>query len=554
MNKKFILISIMLDLFLVYYVSAQSSGLDYNKAIDSFNKAEFARHLNFLGSDLFEGRGTGTPGGNLAAKYLALEFDKIELKPIGSNNTYYQYIPMHGSKPLPSSRFVLFSNEGDTELKLDNDYLLYQSGEQTLIPYPIQLVFVGYGIIAPEFDYNDYQSVDVEGKIVVFIDGEPNSKDKNFFDGENPTVYSSPEAKQRIAISRGAKGSILIPNPVENKYFSWDKTVKDFAFENVTLAYSVSSNFNSVINPQTAPKLFKDSQYSMHDIFEMHSANNMKSFPLQTKISFKGSFVDRDFIAPNIIGMIEGKDPELKDTYLIVSAHYDHLGIGPAVKGDSIYNGVFDNAAGVSAVLEIAKTFSKLENKPRRSIIFLLLTGEEKGLLGSKYYVDNPVVPLYKTVADINIDGVASFDKFKSIVGIGSEYSTIHDFLENTAKRFNLKVVPIPSHFIQVESFSKSDQFSFAAAGIPSVLVAEGPDYVNLGKEEGLKKMIEYATKYYHTPFDDLNLPINYDAVIEHLQVLFSLIYDISNSDVKPEWNKGTPYINVRLRSIAEQK
>lgn len=534
------------------YYSQNNLSAD-NSEKNLFNMSNFSRHINFLGSDLFEGRGTGTTGGNLAAKYLALEFNRIGLKPVGSDNTYYQNIPMHGSRALPSSRLILDNGDEPEELKLNQDYLLYQSGSQTFIPVPTQLVFVGYGIIAPEFDYNDYQSVDVEGKIVVFIEGEPFSNDKKFFEGETPTIYSYPEAKQRIAISRGARGSILIPLSVKDSN-AWEKLKKDFAFENISLAYSVSSNFSAIVNDSAAQKLFRGSEYSLDNVIEMHSTHKIKSFNLNTRLSFKGLFQERDFIAQNVVGLLEGSDPGFKNRYIIVSAHYDHLGIGPVINGDSIYNGVYDNAAGVAALLEIANALSQSGSSQKRSILFLLLTGEEFGLLGSKYYTSNPVFPLYRTVANINIDGIASFDIFKSIIGIGKEYSTLKKFLERVSQKYNLDIVDIPQQFAFSESFSRSDQISFANAGIPAMLVAEGLDYVNLSNEEGIAKYLEYSTKYYHTPFDDLQLPINHSAALQHIKVLHSLITDLANNENEPEWNKSSPYLNARLRSIAEQK
>lgn len=548
--KSRITLSAFLNIILISNCLSQNLNSSYIEYGNLFNMPAFTRHINFLGSDLFEGRGTGTTGGNLAAKYIALELSKIGLKPVGIDNTFYQNIPMHGSRALNSSRLTLFINDEQSELKLNEDYLLYQSGSQTFIPVPAQLVFVGYGIIAPEFDYNDYQEVDVEGKIVVFLEGEPSSDDKDFFNGELPTIYSYPESKQKIAIARGARGSILIPFPTTN----WEKLQKDFAFENISLAYSVSSNFSAVLNFQSAHKLFDKSTYSLEDVLKMHSSNKLRSFILNTKLSFRGVFQERDFIAQNVAGLIEGSDPKLKDRYIIVSAHYDHLGIGPVVNGDSIYNGVYDNAAGVAAVLEIARAFSQSGISAKRSILFLFLTGEEFGLLGSKYYTNNPLFPLHKTIANINIDGIASFDNFKSIVGIGKEFSTLYNYLKATAEKFDLDIVDIPSQFRFNESFSQSDQVAFANAGIPAMLIAEGLDYVNLSKEEGLKRYIEYSTLYYHTPFDDLQLPINPDAAKQHIIILFSLIEDLANNPNEPEWNKGVPYLNARLRSIAEKK
>ena len=511
------------------------------------------RHLRYLGSDLFEGRGTGSTGGDLAAKYLALEFSKLHLKPIGQNNTYYQHIPMHGSLPLKESKLKIHAGDSIVNLNLTDDYLLFNAGEHTLIPLPVELVFAGYGIVAPEFDYNDYQNVDVEGKIVVMLDGEPNSDDESYFEGSIPTVYSYPESKQRLAIAQGANGSIIIPT-VKLSPADWAQYKNMFSFEDIRLSYSASKNLAILINPAKADVLFKDADYDLNDILEMRETNNIQSFDLKTKLSFDGFYRQRDFLASNIIGMIEGSDPELKDTYIVLSAHYDHLGIGPVVQGDSIYNGVFDNAIGVAAIMELARKINKLETPPARSIIFAAFTGEEKGLLGSTYYTDYPVVPLFKTVANINVDGVAAFDNFKSIIGIGKEFSTLYNCLEKTANEFNLSIVDIPPQFINSESFNRSDQMAFARAGVPAIMVLDGPDYVHISQEEGIKKQIQYNGEIYHTPFDDLSLPINYSAVYQHIEFIYSLSLEIANDARAPEWFRGSPYSAARLRSIAEKR
>jgi len=509
------------------------------------------RHTQVLASDIFEGRGTGTTGGNLAAKFIASEFAKYGLKPLGKDNTFYQNIPMHGSYPLKTSELKIYSGEADISLQLEKDYLLYKSGQQTFIPAPLELVFVGYGIIAPEFDYNDYQSIDDEGKIVVFMDGEPESDNPEFFHGEVPTIYSYPEAKQRTAYSRGAAGSIEIP---DLRNLDWSKKVKDFVFEDVSLAYSASNNLRVMMNPTIAEILFKNAEYTFLNVLQMRDDNKILSFPLNTKISFRGEYIQRDFISQNVVGMIEGRDPKLKDTYLIISAHYDHLGIGPSVKGDSIYNGALDNAIGVAVLLELARRFSELEFPPRRSIIFLALTGEEKGLLGSTYYTDNPIVPLYKTIANLNIDGIAFFRDFQSVVGVGSEYSTLEYYLLETAARLALQVDSIPPQFKVFEAFNQSDQISFAAAGIPSILVLEGIKNTHKSKEKVLESFIDYMINRYHTPFDDLSQEIDFIAAAQHAEVLFDLSFSLLNSKETPEWNPGSPFINARLRSIAERR
>ena len=518
------------------------------------SKEKLIKYTSTLGSDDFGGRGNGEQGGEKAAKYLAGEFGKLNLIPLGDNSTYFQNIRMHGAKPLSSSQLVLNSGNDKENFKLWDDYLLYSTGEQTFIPTPLELVFVGYGIIAPEYDYNDYQSVDVEGKIVVFLDGEPYSEDDSFFKGERPTIYSYPEVKQRIALSRGARGSILIPFHPENFSFYWNKLKQEFSFEDVTLASSVASNLALFFNPESAGKLFAKSGYTLSDVYKLHNEKSMVSFDMNSSLSFRGEFKERDFISSNIIGKVEGSDPELKNSYIILSAHYDHLGIGVPVKGDSIYNGVFDNAIGDAALLELARVYSENRIKTKRSVIFILLTGEEKGLLGSTYYTDNPVVPLYKTVANINIDGIALFDNFKSIIGVGAEYSTLTEFLNEVAQKDNLNVTQIPERFKNADAFEKSDQAAFASAGIPSILVMEAPDYVNISKEEGLKKFIYYSENIYHTPFDDLTQYMNFAAAVQHVNIIYDLCNLLANSKETPVWENNSPYLNARLHSMAEKR
>jgi len=542
-------------LFLIFYIVLNGQDISVNLIQNKICVEKIQKHISYLGSYELEGRGTGTRGGNLAADYLAKEFSNYELIPLGNNNSYYQYIQLHGSTPRESSRLTLFDkNDNQYLLSLNEEYILLNLGDQTYIPTPLPLIFAGYGITAPEFDYNDYQSIDVEGKISVVLDGEPLSDNEDYFDGVNPTIYSFADAKKRLAIANGARGIIIIPNLDDNPHLDWEWINQNSKFENVQLAYAVTSNLSLLFNPLHADKLFMGSPFSIEDIYQMHKNHKMIGFPLQTKISFKGEFDRRDFIAPNILGMIKGSDEELNDTYSVLSAHYDHLGIGVPVDGDSIYNGVFDNAAGVAALLEIASVISSMEKKPRRSIIFALFTGEEKGLLGSRYYIDHSPVPLYRIVSNINIDGIASFDRFKSVVGIGSEYSTLEKFLKRTASENGLTVTDIPSIFKQTDAYISSDQITFARAGIPSVLIFEGLDYENITTEEGIEKFIEYSTKYYHTPKDDLSLPINYEAFVQHTEFVMNFLLTLANSEEEPEWYSTSPYLNIRLRSIAERK
>ncbi len=504
------------------------------------------RHVDILGSDACEGRGTGQPGGRRAMEYIARYFEKLRLEKTGDDQSYYQKIPMHGSRPMSESQLLFFNADRITRLELGDDYLLYNGGAQTFIPQPLPMVFVGYGIIAPEFDYDDYQSLDVEGKIVVFLSGEPPSDDPEFFHGGVPTIYSYPESKQRIAMSRGARGSIMIPLPREARHGDWNHWVNEFNFEQISLPYAVTANLSIVMNPQRAGKLFENDIITLEHIFLTEADHTLKSFLMKGRISFRGEFIERDFFDANVIGMLRGRN----DSYLIISAHYDHLGIGPVVQGDSIYNGVGDNAIGVAAVMELARVFTLQSTNLRHSLLFLLTSGEEKGLLGATYYLDHPIIPLYKTIANLNIDGLAMFDRFTNVIGIGAEFSTLMDHLKKIAAELKIHVSNLPLEFTAAESFARSDQIAFAKAGIPSILIAEGYD----DRPELMERLLHWLRQIYHTPFDDLQQPIDHPSIRQHCQILYAFSSSLANSRSTPKWHAGTPYINARLVSIAEKR
>ncbi len=554
-------------LLIVLWISLSTCGLSLTNSLSaaphavsdsvpyiSISADSLFAHMQYLGSDSLQGRGTGTPGETLAAQYIARQLKQWKIQPAGDSGDWFQQIPMHGSRPLQDSQLRLTGGDQVYDFTLNKDYLLYKTGAQTFIPTPVPVVFAGYGIVAPEFDYNDYQSVDVAGKIVVYLSGEPPSHDPAYFNGSLPTIYAFPESKQRMAISRGALGSIMIPCPRDYPSCNWTDMENEFSFEDVTLAYAVSSHLSAVMNPDAASRLFQGAPYSLKEVFKKAQSNTLGSFPLNVKLSFKGEFFQRDFFSANVAGLLEGSDSKKRDSYVLLCAHYDHLGIGPPVRNDSIYNGVFDNAAGVSALLELARAISQSGQKPRRSILFLFTTGEEKGLLGSKFYTDHPLVPLYKTIATVNIDGVALFDLFRSVVGVGADLSTLGEFLEKSAADFNLSVSPIPKEFAAGESYARSDQIAFAQAGIPAIAILDAPDYNNSTREESVQLVTNWMDKIYHTPFDDLHQPINIQAAVSLTKVIRDVVLRLADTHHPPQWKAEVPFVNARLQSIAEKR
>lgn len=520
----------------------------YNQTPESEN---LRRHVRILGSDEFFGRGTGQIGGYKAAEYLSSQFQEIGLK--GTNN-YYQNIPFHEIFVKEGSHLELI-NEHDTLCpELNLEFLVHKSGSGTIIPKPVEMVFVGYGIMAPEYDYNDYRNVDVLNKVVVMFSGEPDSDDEDYFYGKINTKYSQIDIKQRTALAQGARACIIIPNPDEFSFEEWADLMYQYSFSELSLAYSPSDILTLLIQPDIANDLFKFEKYDFEKLCKLYTENKLESFQMKSTLAYRGNHKDRIFTAQNILGYIEGSDSKLKNTCVIVTAHYDGLGIGNPIKGDSIYNGVLDNAMGVAAVLEIARIMKQSHAKPKRSVVFLLTTAEEKGLLGSIHYLNYPLFPLFKTVANINIDGLAFIDNFLSVVGIGSQLSDLGSYLEQTAKKLDLKVEEFPSEFKEIESFNRSDQVAFANAGIPAMLVMDGTRYRNVRREQGVLVLLEYMNKIYHSPFDDLNLLINWDAAVQHTNFLLNLIAAIAHSDKEPDWAEWTHYYYERLKIKNEKR
>lgn len=497
-----------------------------------------------------EGRGTGTPGIERAAQYLEHQLASFGVERVEGWSGYRQTFPLHGSMPEEGTTFTLYAPKDSYALRLQEDYVLYSGGAQTFIPGSVRLVFAGYGIVAPEYDYNDYQSIDVRNAIVVFLSGEPQSADTIYFDGARPTIHSSAAMKQRTALARGARGSILIAGPDDRSMDDWYEQQRHFRFEEVRLVMSPSENLNILLNSKLAPFLFTDARYSYDDVERFARRGTMRSFPLELRAGFQGKFRERDFLASNIIGIVPGSDPTLRDSYLLLSAHYDHLGIGVPVEGDSIYNGVADNASGTAALLELARHFA--EHPARRSIVFAFLTGEERGFLGSQYYCFNPAVPLHRTIANINIDGLSLFERVRSVTGVGAELSTLGAMLEHSMAEAGIAVERIPDGIFRIEQFRNSDQFLFAQAGIPSILVTEGLHYDRTPYAEGLARYAAWAEERYHTPFDDLRQPLDLDAAAQHTALLERFARTVADTAAVPKWNSGVPYLGERLRTVSE--
>lgn len=500
------------------------------------------QHVTVLGSDAFAGRAVGSKGGALTEAYVAGQLAAAGVAALGAGGTYLQAVPMHGSVPLPDSELLLISPCHSGPLSLGKDYLLFTSGDATLLPQPVEVVFAGYGIVAPEFSEDDYAGLSVRGKVVAVLAGEPHRRSRRSSLGGEPTVYASPESKRRTALSRGAAGLLIIPSLREPTWRDWEVRRREFAFEHVVLPYGVTQSFAALLHRRAAERLLCGAPHSLAEVDEMDRAGRLPAFATRAQVRFRGVFSERDFVAHNVAAVVRGADPALAESYVLLTAHHDHLGEGPPVDGDGIYNGVVDNAMGVAAVLEVMRALAASPARPRRSVAAVLFTGEEKGLLGSSYYVDHPLVPLVATVGAVNVDGLATFDTFNDIVVLGGEWSTLGETAARVAATLGLEVSELPPAFARPDLYALSDQIALARGGIPAVLINEGFKVRTRRPEEALAHAVTWGQTRYHTPFDDLSQPITWAAAAQHAEVILALVRAVASQGTAPAWRPGSPF------------
>ena len=527
-----------------------ATALDLRELTAGVTAEGIRRHLVVLGSDALEGRAPGTRGGDRAAGYIAGELRRIGLRPMGDDGGYLQQVPLLGSRPLPGCRLTL-SRLGETELlTLGEDYLLVTTGEQTLVPRLTPVVFAGYGIVAPEYDYNDYADLDVRGKVVAFLEGEPPSTDPEYFSGVGRSVYAVVETKVRIALARGAVASVVLPSASRDDDW-WAGQRRAYSFEHITSASAVPRHLVLILHPGRVEELFAEALFDYEAVLRSEAGSALRGFHLPVQLAFSGEFLTRSFLSPNVVALLDGGDRRLRDEHVVISAHYDHLGLGPPEGGDAVYNGVVDNALGVAGALEMARVLSDLDRRPRRPLLFVFPTAEEAGNLGTRYFLEHAPVAPPRMVANINVDGLAFLDTFTTVVGIGGELSSLGGLLEDAVRPLGLEVTPVGEVMWSHEAFARSDQAAFAEAGVPSILVVEGLSWRHAGRDEARRRLATWFETRYHSPADDLKQSLDLEASRQHCQAVLALVWATAQTRDAPRWNPGVPYAYERLLSLA---
>jgi Peptidase family M28 len=497
--------------------------------------------MRFLADDLLEGRGTGTRGHEIAAKFMASEFEAMGLGPAGENGTYFQSVALRSMR-LDEGHTTLSIVRGGKEqtLTFRQDFIAEADPGRTETSVEAPVVYVGFGVTAPGQGYDDYAGVEAKGKVVAYVFGAPPQ-----FESTVRAHYSAVEAKAANAAAHGAVGTILLDSPFLEHFYPFKDRVSDLGFPDMRWLdgqgrpndYFPQLRGAAILNMAATARLFEGSGKSPEEIYA--GAKEGKPLSLALPVTAKMKIVTKleDIHSPNVVARLQGSDPKLRDEYVVYTAHLDHLGIGESVNGDKIYNGAMDNASGSASLLEIARAYSQMKPHPRRSILFVSVTGEEEGLLGSDYFAHYPTVAKDGLVANINIDGnLALLWPIEDVVARGSEHSTLGAAAHKAADRVKLDVSPDPVPDLVL--FIRSDQYSFVKQGVPSVFASAG-----IKSSDPKIKPREIATTWrlsnYHKPSDDMNQPFDFESGAKYARYVFLLGYVVAQETEKPTWNHG---------------
>ena len=518
-------------------------------ALEAITPDGLLAHIKVLASDEFEGRAPGTKGEELSVKYITDQLKKIGLKPGNPDGTYTQEVPLAGIKSEPRMSFTVADKTMD--LKYPDDFVASSARLQPEIKIDkADVVFVGYGVVAPEYGWNDYKNVDVRGKTLLMLIGDPpvpDSKDPSklndkMFKGKAMTYYGRWTYKYEIAAQKGAAAAIII-HETEPAAYPWQVVRSSWAKENFELD-NPNKNMDAVsarswITLEIAKKLFVDCGQDCDALKKSAITKEFRPVALNAKANIEIKQQIRSFKSHNVIGRLEGDDPKLRDEYIIYTAHWDHLGRHPELQGDQIFNGAIDNASGVASVIQLAAAFKKLNPPPKRSVLFMATTAEEAGLLGAKYYAEHPLYPLEKTLADINLDSMNVWGKARDIEDLSLGFSTLDDLLAAAAKRQGRSA--IPDSRPDKGKIYRADNFEFSKAGLPSLYVGKGEHLVSRPESAPLKSD-EYDSTDYHQVTDEVRPDWDLSGAVQDVQLLFEVGYQVANGDKFPEWKVGSEF------------
>lgn len=537
-------------LALAVCVSCAPKAADLGPAIASINSADLEQHIKVLASDEFEGRSPGTHGEDLTVAYLTGQFKKLGLKPGNPDGTYVQNVPLVG---YTSEAKVEFTGKGKKlAIAPTTDYVVSSRRYTDEVKVnKSDIVFVGYGVVAPEYGWDDYKGVDVKGKTILMLindppvpdPADPAKLDEKMFKGKAMTYYGRWTYKYEIASEKGAAAAIIVHETGPAGY-PFAVVGSSHGRENFD-TQKPDKNMTRVpvegwITYDKAAELCRLAGQDLAALKKSAVSKDFHPVALDAKATFEIHNKLREVASRNVIAKLEGSDPELKNQYVIYSAHWDHLGKDTSLKGDQIFNGANDNASGTAGLLELAQAFTRISPAPKRSILFLSVTAEERGLLGSQYYAENPLYPLKATLADINMDELNQWGRSKDVRIIGLGNSTLDDVAEQAVKAQGRVIVGDAEP--EKGRYYRSDHFEFAKQGVPALYPKQGVDIVGKPDGYGLKKEAEYTANDYHKVTDEIKPDWDLSGAVEDLQLLMQVGYKVAEAEKFPEWKAGNEF------------
>ncbi len=514
----------------------------------AINGNNIRTHVKFLSSDLLEGRGTGQRGGDVAAQYIATQFELYGLKPAGDTGSFLQKVPMVGVTTDPSSSVTLIWGDKPNALRLYDDIVAMDETQSATNDLDAPIVYVGYGINAPEYQWNDYKDLDVKGKVLLMLVNEPPSNDDKFFKGRALTYYGRWTYKYEEAARHGAAGVILV-HQTDMASYGWDVVRNSWGGERAYLRNSGEPQLKLAawIQYPIADQLAGTVNKKMDDLIKLAQSRDFKPIPLPVTVKAHLISKIRPFDSQNVLAMLPGSDPKLSSEGVMFSAHYDHLGVRPGVPGDNIYNGAVDNATGCGMLIEMARAFTLANPTPKRSIIFAAVTAEEQGLLGSEYLAEHSPIPAGKISLALNFDGIRPDGIPEAIQVSGSERTNFYLTTYAVAKEFGFDIKPDSNP--GAGHFYRSDHFSFAHVGIPSFSVQEGLKYKGHPLEWGVQRENEYDEKHYHQPSDEFDPSWDFSGLVELSRFGVELGWKAANQDELVQWLPGDEFEAARQKS-----
>jgi Zn-dependent M28 family amino/carboxypeptidase len=516
---------------------------------EAISAQSLLRHVQVLASDAFEGRAPGSVGEDSTVQYLTRQFKQMGLQPGNPDGTYVQQVPLYGYSAKPVATFDVGKKK--IQLEFPKDYV---AGTRRYVPQidvkNSEMVFVGYGVVAPEYGWDDYKGLDVKGKTIVMLINDPAVPDPNdpgklddsIFKGNAMTYYGRWTYKYEIAAEKGAAAAVIIHEtgpagyPYEVVSGSWSNENFDIMTQDRNMSRAAVEAW---ITEDKARQLFQAAGKDFGELKKAAVQKDFKPVPLGATASFRFQNKLRQVQSQNVVAKLEGSDPQLKNEYVVYSAHWDHLGRNKELPGDQIYNGALDNATGTAGLLELAKAFSQ-GPRPKRSILFLAVTAEEQGLLGSKYYAANPLYPLEKTLANINMDVLNWFGPTKDVIIIGYGNSTLDDVLTEVASTQGR--VTKPDATPEKGSFYRSDHFEFAKLGVPALYSKYGDEVIGKPAGFGQEQTKAYTANDYHKVTDEVKPTWDLSGAVQDLQLLYGVGYQVAQGEEWPEWKPGTEF------------